>query len=180
MGNKSSQITECDAGADSAEPDCDPLATTETGRDLDALDPSQTPSGDLQRAFELLTAGRFASPHRAAAVAEFAVTRFIDISPRDPIEELLSVQLLTLHAATLHCVERASAEGQPGSTRREELSLAMRMSRTCAQIAETIAKGRRGGKQSVKVEHVHVNAGGQAIVGSVERKGGAKGAIRNS
>ena len=35
-----------------------------------------------------------------------------------------------------------------------------------------LAKLRRGGEQKVKVEHVHVHSGGQAIVGSVQQPGG--------
>jgi hypothetical protein len=39
--------------------------------------------------------------------------------------------------------------------------------RTFAQLVDTLDRRRRGGEQKVTVEHVHVHAGGQAIVGSV-------------
>src|SRR3712207_9415284 len=39
--------------------------------------------------------------------------------------------------------------------------------RTFVQQVETLAKLRRGGEQKVTVEHVHVHAGGQAVVGAV-------------
>jgi hypothetical protein len=60
-----------------------------------------------------------------------------------------------------------------GRTRRAEYrdqletsgGLAVKLLHTFTLQAETLAKLRRGGGQTVRVEHVH--AGGQAIVGSV-------------
>jgi hypothetical protein len=46
-------------------------------------------------------------------------------------------------------------------------TLATKLQRTFIQQVETLAKLRRGGEQTVRVEHVHVHAGGQAIVGAV-------------
>jgi len=45
--------------------------------------------------------------------------------------------------------------------------------RTFTMQAETLAKLRRGGGQTVRVEHVHVHPGGQAIVGAVTTGGGS-------
>jgi hypothetical protein len=39
---------------------------------------------------------------------------------------------------------------------------------------ETFKRYRTGGQQKVRVEHVTVNAGGQAIVGAVEPGGGGR------
>jgi hypothetical protein len=44
-------------------------------------------------------------------------------------------------------------------------TLATKLQRTFVQQVETLAKLRRGGEQKVRVEHVHVHPGGQAIVG---------------
>jgi hypothetical protein len=38
-------------------------------------------------------------------------------------------------------------------------------------LVEALAKLRRGGEQTVRVEHVHVHEGGQAIVGNVMSRG---------
>ena len=40
---------------------------------------------------------------------------------------------------------------------------------------ELLAKIRRGGEQTVRVEHVHVHAGGQAVVGNVSAPLGQMG-----
>jgi hypothetical protein len=66
-----------------------------------------------------------------------------------------------------------------GRTRRAEYreqletsgGLTVKLLRTFTLQAETLAKLRRGGGQTVRVEHIH--AGGQAIVGSVTPGGGA-------
>ena len=68
-----------------------------------------------------------------------------------------------------------------GRTRREEYvtqleasgGLAVKLLRTFTLQAEILAKLRRGGGQTVRVEHVHVHAGGQVIVGNVTPGGGA-------
>ena len=56
--------------------------------------------------------------------------------------------------------------------RRENLSQANKLSRSCAVLLEALNRHRGKGQQKVTVEHVTVNAGGQAIVGSVQPPGG--------
>jgi len=46
-------------------------------------------------------------------------------------------------------------------------NLAVKLLRTYTAQVEALAKLRRGGEQTVRVEHVHVHSGGQAVVGSV-------------
>jgi hypothetical protein len=53
-------------------------------------------------------------------------------------------------------------------------SLAVKLMRTYTAQVEALARLRRGGEQRVIVHHVHVNAGGQAIVGAVNHPGVAK------
>ena len=48
--------------------------------------------------------------------------------------------------------------------------LAVKLLRTYTAQAEALAKLRRGGEQTVRVEHVHVHAGGQAVVGNVNQR----------
>jgi hypothetical protein len=51
-----------------------------------------------------------------------------------------------------------------GYSRLQNVSLA-------ASIAETLRKLRHGGSQHVRVEHVHINEGGQAVIGNVSPAG---------
>ena len=43
--------------------------------------------------------------------------------------------------------------------------------RAYATQVETLRRLRNGGSQVVRVEHVHVNEGGQAIIGNVRKDG---------
>jgi hypothetical protein len=47
-------------------------------------------------------------------------------------------------------------------------SAAARLMRTYAAQVETWRRLRNGGSQLVRVEHVHVNEGGQALIGNVK------------
>jgi hypothetical protein len=46
---------------------------------------------------------------------------------------------------------------------------AARLLRAYATQVETLRRLRNGGSQFVRVEHVHVNEGGQAVIGNVSR-----------
>ncbi len=71
---------------------------------------------------------------------------------------------------------RAHLEHQPFEAWRESLSQANRLSRTFAALAEALNRHRgKSGQQTVRVEHVTVNDGGQAIVGAVATGGGGRG-----
>jgi hypothetical protein len=59
--------------------------------------------------------------------------------------------------------------------RRENLNQANKLARTYATLIEVLNRHRGKGQQKVTVEHVHVHAGGQAVVGIVETPGGGDG-----
>jgi hypothetical protein len=61
---------------------------------------------------------------------------------------------------------------QSFESRRENLNQANKLSRTYATLVEALNRHRGKGQQKVTVEHVHVHAGGQAVVGMVETPGG--------
>jgi hypothetical protein len=55
-------------------------------------------------------------------------------------------------------------------------SMAVKLLRTYVMQVEALAKLKRRGEQVVRVEHVHVHPGGQAIVGAVSTHGAGVGA----
>jgi hypothetical protein len=61
---------------------------------------------------------------------------------------------------------------QTAEGRRKNLSQANKLSRTYTTLLEALNRHRGKGQQKVTVEHVHVHAGGQAVVGTVETAGG--------
>ena len=52
-----------------------------------------------------------------------------------------------------------------------QLNFATKMLRTFISQVETLKRYRGGGEQKMIVEHVHVNEGGQAVVGTVNTGG---------
>jgi hypothetical protein len=89
------------------------------------------------------------------------------MQPADALEGMVGAQLIAIHHAAMECYRRAAIDGQSFHGWRESLNQASKLSRTFAALSE--ARDRRRGKahQRITVEHVHVHAGGQAIVGSV-------------
>lgn len=126
---------------------------------------------ELQQVLELLEVLAPDSKAKRRIAEDAATERLIDISPRDAIEEMLATQMLALHAATITSAGMAMRADMPWPAQKEELNLSIKASRAFAQLADTLDRRRRGGEQKVRVEHVHVHAGGQAIVGNVEGGG---------
>ncbi len=97
------------------------------------------------------------------------------IRPRDELEGMLAAQMVATHAAALDLLGR--------TTRAEYLKqiqahggLALKLLRTFALQLEALQRYRGKGQQRVTVEHVHVHAGGQAVVGAVSAGPGGPGA----
>ena len=104
---------------------------------------------------------------RGAALAALA-----GIGPRDELEGMMAAQLIAAHNAAMECYRRAMIGEQTFEGRRENLNQANKLSRTWAMLLDALNKHRGKGHQKVTVEHVHVHAGGQAVVGNVVRPGG--------
>ena len=94
------------------------------------------------------------------------------IAPKDEIEGMIAAQLLAGHNAAMECYRRAMIESKSFEGRRENLNQANKLSRTYSTLLEALNRYRGKGQQKVTVEHVHVHAGGQAVVGMVETPGG--------
>ena len=93
------------------------------------------------------------------------------IQPRDEIEGMLAVQMIAVHNMVMETMKRAMITGQPPQWIESNVSHATKMLRTFTAQMEALKKYRTGGQQKVIVEHVHVTAGGQAIVGAVSTGG---------
>ena len=99
-----------------------------------------------------------------------AVAGLMGIGPRDELEGVIAAQLLAAHNAAMECYRRAMLGEQSVEGRRENLNHVNKLSRTYALLLEALNRHRGKGQQKVTVEHVHVNAGGQAIVGVVDSR----------
>ena len=88
-------------------------------------------------------------------------------APRNEVEGALAVQMACTHTAALSVLARFSGGG--GSERRVVAlaSTAARLMRAYSGQVETLRRLRHGGDQHVRVEHIHINEGAQAVIGSV-------------
>ena len=101
-----------------------------------------------------------------------AVAGLIGIGPKDELGGMIAAQLLACHNAAMECYRRAVHGEQTFVGRSENLSQANKISRSFATLREALNRHRGKGQQKVTGEHVHVHAGGQAVVGMVGTPGG--------
>lgn len=110
---------------------------------------------------------------RARVEIAGAIRAFTGVRPADEVEGMLAAQLVALHSAGMECLRRAAITGQPEHSRQHNLSSGTKLLRSFSLTLEALNKHRGKGQQVVRVEHVQVNAGGQAIIGNVSH-GGSK------
>jgi len=108
------------------------------------------------------------------SLAEFvnnALALLNGIQPRDEIEGMLVVQMIAVHNLAMETMGRVMITDQTFQGREANVNYATKMLRTFTAQMEALKRYRTGGQQRVIVEHVYVTAGGQAIVGVVNRGG---------
>ena len=97
-----------------------------------------------------------------------AAAALAGIKPKDEIEGMLAAQMVAAHSATMECYRRAMNREQIFEVWKEQLNQANKLSRAYTMQIEALSRYRGKGQQKVTVEHVHVHAGGQAMVGNIE------------
>ena len=94
------------------------------------------------------------------------------LAPRDGMEVMLCSQLVALHSQGMEFMRRAMLDDQTTPGVDSNVNRVTKTLRTFATMADCLRTYRGGGQQKVTVEHVTVQAGGQAIVGTVNRGAG--------
>lgn len=90
------------------------------------------------------------------------------IAPRSELEGMLAAQMISTHNAAMECLRRAMNEEQTFAGRDHNLKHAAKLLSLYERQLAALDKHRGKGQQKITVEHVTVQAGGQAIVGNVE------------
>jgi hypothetical protein len=111
-----------------------------------AAGPANLKSGDIDRALAAVTG----------------------IAARDETEAMLATQMVATHAGAIRALQRLRGS-KTVAQQDSNGNLAIKLLRTFTMQLEALHRYRGKGQQKVTVEHVHVNAGGQAIVGTVQR-----------
>jgi hypothetical protein len=110
-----------------------------------------------------------------AQVVNGAVAALKGLAPRDELEGMLAAQMVATHSAAMECLRRAT-NGQTLEGRDQDLKHATKLLGMYARQVEALDKHRGKGQQTITVEHVTVNAGGQAVVGNFEGRATAASA----
>lgn len=99
-------------------------------------------------------------------MANSVAAAMLGIAPRDEIEGMLASQMVAVHNQAMHFLNRAITHQNLAAVR-ELQNIGNRLLRTYTAQMEALIKYRRKAEQTVRVEHVHVYSGAQAIVGTV-------------
>jgi hypothetical protein len=89
------------------------------------------------------------------------------VKPKDELEGMLAAQLAATHHAAMESYRRAMIPEQTAYGHDASLKHGVKVSQVYAALLQALDKHRGKEQQRVKVEHVHIYQGGQAIVGAV-------------
>ena len=129
-------------------------------------------TADQHFAFQLMHQATQASVCGSNATADPQVLNGIlgavaGIAPRDETEAMLALQMTATHNAVMETLSLAMCNQSSAENFDRLMNTFTKLSRTYAAQVEALSRYRGKGQQKVVVEHVHVHAGGQAIVGHV-------------
>jgi hypothetical protein len=110
-----------------------------------------------------------------ASEANDAAALLEGIAPRDAVEGMLAIQMVTAHSAAMRCLRLASLDGQSFQETEANINRATKLMRTYTAQIEALSRHRSKARQTMIVKHVHVHEGGQAIVGNVAEGEGGRG-----
>jgi len=88
-------------------------------------------------------------------------------APKNEVEAALALQAACTHMAAMAVMSRIGGAGGGPQRLPGLASAAAKLLRAYCTQVETHRRLRGGGDQNIRVEHVHVHKGGQAIVGAV-------------
>lgn len=88
------------------------------------------------------------------------------IRPQDPMEGMLSAQLVACHTMAMSFAQKAMEMNQPDKAVESHLNRSTKLMRLFSQHMETLHKLRNKGQQTIQVQHIHLDGVHQAIVGN--------------
>ena len=98
-----------------------------------------------------------------------ALQLLVELKPQNSLERLLLAQLISCDKAASQCLSIGFNETNNPEAKRKYLGLGVQFQNVLIRQVEAISKLRSGGNQVVRVEHVHVEAGAQALIGNLTR-----------
>ena len=109
-----------------------------------------------------------------------AIGMLSGIDPQTQEEGMLATQMVAIHNMMMEVSRRTLVKGQSTDGVTENINRAVKLSRVFTAQLDALQKLRgESGKQKMTIEHVHVNEGGQAVIGTVEAVGSGRGKSEN-
>lgn len=123
----------------------------------------------LQQLIKLVSSNL--SPEAKELAVNAMLATVAGVQPQNEMEGVLAVQMAATHQTAMTLLARVEqVEHIP--VLESYGNMAVKLLRISREHAGALTKLRRGGNQTVRVEHVHVHSGGRAIVGTVSDPGG--------
>ena len=96
----------------------------------------------------------------------YVVSLIKELRPRDTLETMLITQMIAVHNMTMRSFYRAGLKDQTNYGVEENISRATKFSRTYLAQMDALKKYRSKGDQKITVEHININDGGKAFIGT--------------
>lgn len=119
---------------------------------------------------QLLYAAQLSGGGPSEIAINAAIAMIAAAAPINEIEAALAVQMATTHMVAMALMGRIGGAGGFSSRLPALASASAKLLRAYFGQVETLRRLRRGGDQKIRIEHVHVHEGGQAIVGAVNAR----------
>ncbi len=139
----------------------------DTLRKLFGTNIPEVAEGLLRHCFKVLKGDEITDELSGNDERMFIVAAVAEIKPRDGVERMLAVQMAATHVAMVRAGRRM-AHAENLAQVQAHTNGYTKLARTYTAQMEALRKHRNGGKQTVTVQHVTVEGGGQAIVGNVQ------------
>ena len=95
-----------------------------------------------------------------------------NLRPKDLLEKELIIQIIMTHQLFEKCSTIANLKGQNPDRVDSHIKNMTKLSRLFLDQIKALTRYRNDGQQRVKVEHVHMSEGSQAVFGNVSHGGG--------
>ena len=130
-----------------------------------------TPSSAFVEAslYQLIAAARLPGGGLSEIAVNASLAFIESAQPQNEMECALAIQMACAHTATMAVLSRLGSGHGPDRSVAAMASAAAKLMRAYATQVEALRRLRSGGSQVVRVEHVHVNEGGQAVIGNVRK-----------
>jgi len=90
-----------------------------------------------------------------------------ELKPQDAFEGMLLIQMISVHRIFMQLSAKGVIPNQTLECKANAFKYSSKMSQLFLNQLSALTKYRNKGQQKVKVEHVHVSDGGQAIFGNI-------------